>query len=357
MIPIETKITRYHTWLSRQNHDRALIGLIWEADIPPLPEMLDKVGLGNPLQPEDIDPKMFAPWIETWYAQDAQLPSDTIQCFSPAFGVPWLEAMAGCTPLCQQGSIWAEPFLRYYHSRPSFGFDPENPWFRKLLEFTRALVEQSQGRFPVALPQMRGPLDTLAAMRTPQQMCLDLIDQPEAVKQVLAELTDCWIGVARALLEVIPPFHGGYSSRMKLWAPGKTITPQNDAISLISPPLYQRFIQQIDGKIINSFPYSCYHMHSTEHRHVEALLQQPNLTGIEFTLEHHSGGLPFGPSMEVARRILNQKPLVLAAPDVESANRSLAELPPAGLCVLLWTDQPSLPETHIHWVAQNRMVS
>ena len=275
------KTERYLSWMRRENRDKALVGLIWEADLPALPEMLDKVGMGNPLLPEHIRPAMLAPWIETWHAQDSKLPGDTIQSFSPAFGMPLLEAIAGCTPVAQQGSIWAEPFLKSYDHRPSFELDPHNPWFLKLVEFTHSLVEQSRGRFPVALPQMRGPLDTLSAMRTPQQMCLDLIDQPDAVIAVLAELTACWIAVAQALLAIIPPFHGGYASRMKMWAPGRTITPQNDAISLIAPRHYQQFIAEHDSRIINSFPYSCYHMHSTAHRHVEALLKQPNLTGIE----------------------------------------------------------------------------
>jgi len=138
-----------------------------------------------------------------------------------------------------------------------------------------------------------------------------------------------------------------------MWAPGNTITPQNDAISLISPRLYQQFVKEVDTKVINAFPYSCYHMHSTEYRHVDSMLEQPYLTSIEFSLEHHNNGLAFEPSMVVARHILEQKPLVLVAPDVESANRCLEELPASGLCLLLWTDQPTLPETHIQWITDH----
>ena len=88
---------------------------------------------------------------------------------------------------------------------------------------------------------MRGPLDVLAAMRTPQQMCLDLIEQPEEVRGLLGELTELWIAVGRAVLEVIPPFHGGYLGRMGMWAPGPAITPQNDVSTLLSPQTYGEF--------------------------------------------------------------------------------------------------------------------
>ena len=322
------KAEQYQAWIRRENGERPLVGVLWEPDIPPLPEMLERTGLGNEITPEDIDPALFLPFIEQCYEEEQRLDSDVIQPFCPSFGIPWMEAIAGCTLVAEEGSIWAEHWLADYASCPTFTFDPRNPWLVRLVEFTRALVECSAGRFPVALPQMRGPLDILSAIRTPAQMCLDLLEQPEAVQSVLDELTGLWIEVARSLLEVIPPFHGGWSSRMKMWAPGPTITPQNDASSLISPKTYAAALFESDRRIFSSFPYSCFHMHSTEWRHVDTLLHQPDLTAIEFTLEHQMGGLALEPSVEVARKILAHKPLVLAAPDPEIGR----VLPPAPAC-------------------------
>lgn len=345
------KTARYRAWLAREN-TRPLTGLLWEPDIPPLPALLEKVGLGNPLRPADVEPELFLPFVEQCFQLDQSFPGDVIQPFSPAFGIPWMEAIAGCTPVCEAGSIWAHPCLESYLRRPRLAFDPGNAWFQALAGFTRALVRWADGRFPVALPQMRGPLDLLAAMRKPEEMCLDLLEQPEEVHAILRELTGLWTGVARELLALIPPYQGGYCSRMKMWAPGQTITPQNDTSALVSPTTYETFLGHSDRAIQAAFPYSCFHMHSTEYRHVETLLRMPDLTCIEFTLEHPWGGLALEPSLAIARRILAHKPLVLAAPDVPSAEICRAALPAEGLCLLLAANEPEPPIEFISWIAE-----
>ncbi|NUQ62362.1 MAG: hypothetical protein HUU20_07730 [Pirellulales bacterium] len=353
-IPLEQRIARYHQWRLRQDVERPMIGLIWEPDIPPLPEFLARVGSGAEVSPDEIDPELFFPAVERWHRHDAELTCDTIQRFTPAFGIPWMEAIAGCRVIAKPGSLWAEPCLESYQDRPSLRLDAQNPWLRTLVAFTRAMVERSAGRFPVAVPQMRGPLDVLAAMRTPEQMCIDLVEQPEEVRTVLGELADLWIGVGRAVLDRIPPFRGGYMGRMGMWAPGPAITPQNDVSTLLSPRTYAQFGLPGDRKIVENFPFTEYHMHSTEHRHVDALLGLERLTAIEFTLEHTLGGPALGEMLPVARRILDRKPLVLAAPDIDTAERCLAELPARGLCLTLATSGHCIPLQAIAWLREHR---
>jgi hypothetical protein len=348
--PTSEKIGRYQAWLDREFLERPLVGLLWEPDIPPLPDFLEQVGVGSTLVPDDIHPEIFLPAIESWYQRDQELPGDVIQPFTPAFGIPWVEAIAGCPVVGHPGSFWAQPCLDNYADRAPIRFDPQNPWLCKLIEFTKALVEFSRGRFAIALPQMRGPLDTLAAMRTPEQMGLDLIEQPEQARKILSELTDLWIGIAETILAVIPPFYGGYCSRMKMWAPGRTITPQNDISTLLSPKMYRNFVLPLDQRIVEHFPYHCFHAHGSEYRQVDNWLRLQNLTAIQFTLEHTLGGPSLDISLSVVRRILETKPVILAALDVETAERCVNELPAVGLCVTLATNSAEIPEEYVRWI-------
>jgi len=349
-IPISDRIERYQAWLNRIPVDRPMCGLLWEPDIPPLPEFIEQVGVGTEISPDQIQPEMFLPYIECWYQQELELASDIIQPFTPAFGIPWVEAIAGCPVTAQPGSLWAESFLDSYIDRPSFHFDPDNPWFRKLIQFCQIMVEFADDRFPIAHPQMRGPLDTLAAMRTPARMSIDLIDYPDEVSEILAELTDLWIDIAEATLEMIRPFRGGYCTRMKMWAPGKAITPQNDISTLISPDMYKEFVLPWDQKIVAHFPYHSFHIHATEHHQVDNLLKLTELTAIELTLEHTIGGPPLDTMLPIAKRILEEKPLLLCALDIETAERCINELPAAGLCVMIGINDYDIPPDYRRWL-------
>lgn len=344
------RIERYEAWRSGELTDRPMLGLLWEPDIPPLPAMLDSVEVGNEVTPSDIQPEMFLPYIERWYREECNLPSDVIQPYTPAFGMPWVEAIAGCRVTAHPGSLWAEPALTSYKDRPAIQLDADNQWFRKLLEFTEVLVEFSDGRFPVALPQMRGPLDTLSALRTANQMCLDLIERPDEVRKILEELTDLWIEVADAVLEVIPPFFGGYSTRMKMWAPGEAITPQNDISTLISPQMYQTFVLPCDLRIIEHFPYHSYHVHSTEYRHLDTWAAIEGLTAIQLTLEQDVGGPPLDTMLTASRRVLARKPLLLVPLGIETAEICIETLPPSRLAVMLGVSEPQIPAPYVEWL-------
>jgi hypothetical protein len=312
--------------------------------------MLEEVGIGNEVRPNDIQPEMFLPYVEDWHQQEVRLPSDVIQPYTPGFSIPWVEAIAGCPVVAHPGSLWAEPIPGGYADLPSFELDLENPWLCKLIEITRSFVEFADGRFPVALPQMRGPLDTMAALRQPHQLCMDLVDSPQVVYQVLGELAGLWIKIADEALKVVEPFWSGYSTRMKMWAPGKAVTPQNDISTLISPRMYQQVVFPWDCKIFAHFPYHSFHLHSTEHQHIDTIITAERLTAIQLTLEQDVGGPPLDKMLSVARRILEYKPLLLVALDIQTAEICLQELPARGLCVMIGFNDPEIPGEYAAWV-------
>ena len=347
---IQERLARYNAWRRRQPVPRPMLGLIWEPDIPPLPGFIECLRPGTECLPDQIEPEWFLPYVEQWHHQAGALPGDVIQRFVPAFGFPWIEAIAGCSVAVHPGSLWAGPCVTNYAGRPAIRFDPENPWLHKLIELTRAMVELSDSRFPVAAPQMRGPLDTLAAMRTPEQMCFDLVERPSDVDRFLGELAELWVRVGEAILNSIPSFHGGHSARMGMWAPGPAITLQNDISTLVSPKMYRDRVLPWDRKIVSQFDYTEFHMHGTEHHQIDNLLKLDGLTAIELTMEHTIGGPSLDEMLHAARRILNAKPLLLVALDLESAQRCMKELPSTGLCILLAVSSREIPPEYCSWL-------
>jgi nucleoside-triphosphatase THEP1 len=94
-------------------------------------------------------------------------------------------------------------------------------------------------------------------------------------------------------------------------------------------------------------------MHGSEYHQVDNLLSVEGLGSIEFTLEHTLGGPSLESMLPTVRRILETKPLVLAALDLETADRCIAELPPAGLCVTLGINDDEIPAEIARWLKNN----
>ena len=351
---LKERLVRYETWRLRQPVHRPMLGVLWEPDVPPLEGLIDLSENGQPITPESIHPERCFASVDRWYHHHAQLAGDLIQRFTPSFGIPWIEAIAGCPVMAGPGSLWAKPCLEGYIDRPNIRLHPDNPWLAKLVEFTRAMVQFSDGRFLIAPPQLRGPLDTLAAMLTPQQMCTDILDQPKAVRQILGELADLWIAVGDAVLKEIPSHGGGYMARMGTWAPGPAITPQNDCSTLISADTYRELVLPWDQNIVEHFPFTEFHLHGSEFHQIPNLLSLENLDVIQLTLEHTLGGPPLDKMLPLTKEILAQKPLILACLDVPSAQQCLEELPPEGLMLTIATAEQEIPSEIPSWLASHR---
>ena len=185
-----------------------------------------------------------------------------------------------------------------------------NPWMRKLLEFTRWLVEISQDRFPVALSLMRGPSDLLSAMRSASRMCLDLYDFPELVMSVMEQLTVLWIEVANRQSAIIPQYKGGYNfGQIYLWGDRPCGWFQDDAMALISPKYFRKFLLPFEQKLAASLPRSGIHLHPRSLFVVDDLIEIPDLDVIEVNYENPGPSLPdMLPSLI---KITNRKRLVL----------------------------------------------
>jgi len=332
---IEERLTRYEALIQLKDTGRPMFGLLWEPTVGPHPAFTERVGVGTILETQHIEPEMFMPYIEEYHQKAQSWKEDTIQPFCMSWGIPWLEAIAGASLSAEPGGIWAHPSIESYDSWEPIEFDPDNEWLQKLLECYEVLSLYSKGRFPIALPTMRCPLDSLAALRGPERMSLDFFDYPDEVHRILGELADLYIRVNEAVLDVVPTFEGGYSTRMHLWVPGKAITPQNDISNIVSPETYEQFALSWDRKIIDHFDYHSYHLHASEHHIYELLADIEHLTALQVTLDFTSVAFGLKDMMPILKRVLRKKPLILVCLDFEQASRCLEALPRAGLCLML----------------------
>jgi 5-methyltetrahydrofolate--homocysteine methyltransferase len=202
---------------------------------------------------------------------------------------------------------------------------------------TRALVRHSSGRYPVSVTLMRGPADILSAMRGAQNYVWDMIDEPELMEKIAVRLADVYIYTAKKQLELIPDCPEGYicgDQGMRIWQPQKFIWLQGDALSLLSPTLYQQTIQPAERKILEAFGHAAYHLHFNCLWMIDFLLDMPQIDAIELNLE--SATIDLDATFAGWKKIQCNKPLVVWAqydPDsfADWMGRFLKEIPPQGV--------------------------
>lgn len=347
-IPLMTRLERMRQWLSMTN-DRPLLGFTlgsyyplhrYPAGVRRLPEGL--------VTPDDVFVEDYLEDTERLYRLHEEAGGDLVFAAAPFLGLPWVEASLGCGVVADHktGSTRSVPPSSFAQRPCVPKFSADNPWVAKMLEFIPALEEQSGGRYPVGVTLVRGISDLLSALYGGEGFVLRVLDAPDETADVVEKLTKYWIAFGQCLLSRLPDFHGGTGSFFYgLWCPGKMIWLQEDAVALLSPALYERFILPADRRIAQTFENSVIHLHPSRVIPSQQLVDS-QLAAIELHVDHDG---PRAAALESHyRTILARKPLFiwgdLTEEDLEFIFR---KLPYSGLAVNIVV--PSVQAAHEIW--------
>ena len=289
------------------------------------------------LCPEDIDVSAYLADCDDLYLAHEQMNDDFPFVSAPMTSIPWMEAIMGCPIMCKDNSVWAEPCVEDWAEWTAPQDLSENPWLKKLLELTEAMIAHAAGRYPVSVTLMRGPADVISAMRGAQNYVWDMIDEPEQMRQIADRIADAYIYTAQEQLARIPDDGSGYicgDQGMRLWQPQKFIWLQEDALSLLSPALYRQTVLPADEKILRAFGHGAFHLHFNCLWMIDFLTEMPELDAIELNLE--SATIDLDATFAGWEKIRRKKPLIIWAQyDPETfqnwMGRFLREIPHQGV--------------------------
>jgi len=204
--------------------------------------------------------------------------------FYPNLGPDVFAGYLGCDIIFSHGTSWAQPLaVPEGEDFPEIKFDPENRWWKKILEMTQAAVDSSNGRYFVGLTDLHGGGDALAAIRGQQALCYDLVDRPQKVKKAMEFLEDFWFLVYDAAHQITLQNMQGSSTWLSVWSPGKYYAVSCDFAALISPEMFNDFFLPEVIAEIEWLDRSLFHLDGPDAiPHLDALLNIPKLGGIQW---------------------------------------------------------------------------
>ena len=271
-----SKIEKYRAFWNREDVERPLAGFTFRGFFP-IEEYKATSGWQRDevLTPDMVTPEEFMEDEERLLREGEVVDDDIIRGDSPlAAVVPWLSGMMGSELRIMPGNVADRELNLSWEELESIHLDHNNPWFKKYIEFAKALVERSQGRFPISQGAFGGPSDLLALLQGSAQSILGLCEYPGKASNILSKLADIFVEITEEVWKHIPLFQGGYFDGMyQLWAPGPIARLQEDASGLYSPELYRKFLQPLDRRISSHFSNSFIHLHSTSMFLLDAFLE------------------------------------------------------------------------------------
>lgn len=209
--------------------------------------------------------------------------SDSFPRFWPNFGPGIVAAFAGAEVRPAVDTTWFSPGQNGRLTGLHVTCDWQNPWWRRVYEITQAAVDHWGGQLAVGFTDLGGNLDVLAHLRGIKQLLMDFISSPEEIDRLVSEETRAWLECYNRLFGLIVQGERGITCWGPCWSKGRGYMLQSDTAYMISPTMFERFVQPDLEACCAAMDYPFYHMDGKgQLNHVEALLSLPRLRGIQW---------------------------------------------------------------------------
>jgi len=220
---------------------------------------------------------------------------ESMPCLNPCWGPDQVAAFVGADLILspETDTSWAVPFVEDWNDIRSITIDPDNRWWVGILEFCRAAAEAGEGKFLVSSLDMHSNADCLAAIRGPARLCMDLIEQPEAILRAMRWMNPLYTMVFDAVYDAGRMAERGGTNWLDMWGDGRTQSTECDFSYMVSPEHFRRFILPALEHEISYLDNAVYHLDGPGSlAHLDDLLAIPNLHGIQWAPGAGHGRMP-----------------------------------------------------------------
>lgn len=276
-------------------------------------------------------------WLNPeWVAELAVARNESI-CFMgdalpkvfPNLGPEVFSGYFGCELSYGRRTAWSIPNLEDWSQVHNVRFSEDNFYFRKTLELTDALLEAGRNKFYVGYTDLHPGGDAIAAFRDPLNLNIDMIENPEKVKDLLAYVDDCFEHTFKRFSEYLKKVGQAYTGWLGIVSSKCWHVPSNDFSCMISKEMFDDVFLPGIARECRLAEASIYHLDGPDAlRHLDSLLEIPELNAIQWVYGAGNGSAVDW--LDVYKKIQDRgKGIQLAIP-IEELDTIMEALRPEG---------------------------
>lgn len=242
----------------------------------------------------------------------------------------------GCELTFTERSSWSHPVVhcaadweKILQMQPDF----ENPYWQTMEAMMDLAIQRCQGRYIVGMTDLHGNYDILAALRDPQQLCLDLIDCPDLVLAAGRHVAQAYVTMFERQYAKVRAAGFGSTSWLPMYHDGPAYIPSCDFWIMVSGKMAAEMMLPDILTEMAPLQRSIFHLDGPKAlRHLDLLLDLPQLHAVQWV--YGAGAGPAARWVEVYQRIQAAgKSLQLIAQDAADALTVLDALDRHGVWV------------------------
>jgi hypothetical protein len=264
----------------------------------------------------------------TTYVGDA-LPSVRVD-----YGPVCLGMLTGAPVEFISDTAWTHSFIKDdWSNEPDWQIHEDNPWWQLLAHLLQINAENVRGRCLVMTPTLGGPADLLLNTRGPNQLCIDVLEQPEKIGAAIEAIYLAWQKGFERIWKVPMSLGVGTINWVGLWSNVPYCVLECDFNYMIGPRAFQKLFLPDIARQGRAVGRSIFHLDGPgAARHYQALLDTPEITAIQYVTGAGNSAMAH---LEMLQQIQQHgRPLQVTVPVYEAVELS-RHLNPRGLCLLI----------------------
>ena len=296
--------------------------------------------------------------IDLWL-EETEFLGESLPFYSPDYGPDQFAAFLGGEFQFSEGSgdtDWVSPIVDDWDASLPLRLDPDNRYWKGILDYSRLLAVHSDGRYLVSVADLHSNMDTLLALRGSERLCMDFYDHPRQVEEAMRQVRALYQPVYNALYEAgaMGRDRGSLVGWARQWCDGKFAVIQCDFLALMSPELSRRYVIPALEEEASFLDRCVYHLDGPGCLpHLDDILAIRDIDAVQWV--SGAGKPPMHEWTDVLKRCqaAGKGLQLFDICDLETVKRIARELRPEGLlyCLDVRTREEAL--TIIDWLEKN----
>jgi hypothetical protein len=208
---------------------------------------------------------------------------DSLPIAFPDLGPDYFCSLFGGSLRFMQDTSYIEPFVNDYQEIRGLATQESNVYARIMATLYEAFLQAGKGLFHTGIPDIHPGADCLVGMRGPEQLCLDLLEQPDAVVHSLRV-------IGEAFQQVYLDYANGLMDQGQLCTGWPQIVsshrwhvPCCDFSYLVSNSMFEEFFLEPLIEEMKLAEYNIYHLDGPGAlRHLDSLLGLDSLDAVQW---------------------------------------------------------------------------
>lgn len=236
-------------------------------------------------------PSLRAKWFDAEFQVDVFLEAikgrtfhgETFPVFAPNLGPNIYAAFHGAELEYGDVTSWVKHCVHDAGDLAKLKFDSGNAYYRGIEELTRVALAKGTGTCMVGYTDLHGSLDCVADWRDPQELCLDLLDNPDLVHQMVALADEHFLPLFDHYDAVLKA-HGQLSVNwMGIPSRGTMHVPSCDFTALTSHDAFREFYLPSCLREVRHATHNVFHLDGKGMlKHLDCLLEIPEIHAIQW---------------------------------------------------------------------------